>query len=325
MRFMRSHSVFAAATVAWAAGSVACSSSPTGPPPPTFTHPAGTVDSIFPLGSRPYGVSVSGSGGVLVSRLDNLTAMHATIGDFRLTAGANVGNVPTDVAFAPGGAHAFVANQADFTVGKIDVASLTQTATLPVGTNAFRVKVNAAGTKLYATTNGDSMFVIDPSSFTVLKKVGVGASSNGLAFDSSGAKLYVSSQNGLVKVVQTSNDSVIATIAAGPHPQDVAISPDGTEMWVADETLGVQVYSLPAGSLLTTLPSTTGAFGLAISPDGQQVWVSMPSTGQFQIFTRASRAFVKGFTAGTPRRVAFDSTGAHAVVTDEQAGAVLFN
>jgi len=60
-----------------------------------------------------------------------------------------------------------------------------------------------------------------------------------------------------------------------------------------------------------------------MTADGQQLYASLSTSGQIKIIDRASRTVLHTLAAGVPRRIAFDATGAHAVVADESLGAIL--
>jgi DNA-binding beta-propeller fold protein YncE len=302
----------------------ACSNSSTSGTPSVPTHPQGSVVAVDSVGQRPFGVAISGSGTVYFTRLDDSTTIYGSIANFTFPDSIRVGDVPTDVAFTLDGATAFVSNQMDNTVGVVNVAAHTQTSTLSVSNSAYRVRVNGAGTKLYATTAGTLMHIFNAATLAPIKTVTLPAQANGLTFDSTGNFLYVSSQSaGSITKLDANADTVLQTFPVGPRPEDIAISLDGTEMWVADETLGVQIYALPSFTLTTTLSGTVGAWGLAMTPDGTQVYVTLPSAGGAIFYDRATMAVVRSYLAGVPRRIAFDHFGDHAAIADELYGAVL--
>jgi DNA-binding beta-propeller fold protein YncE len=194
--------------------------------------------------------------------------------------------------------------------------------TVGVGSNPFQVRFHPDDTKLYVGTATTGVHVINTSLASVT--IPAPNDENGLAFSPSACKLYVSSLDlGQITEIDTHADTVLRTVTIGDTPQELAVSPDSSELWVADEDVGVKIYTLPSLTYSATVPGTAGAWGLAMSPDGQQLYATLPEPGTIKIISRTGRNVVTTLTAGKPRRVAFDFSGAHAVVADEILGAIL--
>jgi YVTN family beta-propeller protein len=101
--------------------------------------------------------------------------------------------------------------------------------------------------------------------------------------------------------------------------QDVAIAPDETEVYAASENGWVDV--LDAATLerkRRIVLRGESPFGLAVTPDGAQLYVTSPGTGHLVIVDRATGGVVRAIKlSGVPRRVAFDNSGATAVIANE--------
>ena len=157
------------------------------------THPAGTLYARTMLTGRPFGVAVSTAGTVYVTRLDADSLARFDLPDTTLRAGVRVGLVPTDVAFDPAGATAFVSNQFDGTLGIVSTSGNTQVATVSLGGgDPFKVAVAPGGSRVYVGTNVGTVVVVDPVARAVVRTVGVGLDPNGLAFHPDGRHLYAS-------------------------------------------------------------------------------------------------------------------------------------
>ena len=305
-----------------AAALIGCKSSTA--PGIVYTHPSGVVDSVFPLAGRPFGVGVNNAGTVLVGRQDDDDVARASIADFRFQTSIAAGSDPGTLAMAPSGGTALISNFNDFSVGVIDVASHTQTTTVPVVTNPFYVIYSPDGSRFYVGTASSGVKVFNASTLALDTTIAAGNANNGMAFNADATKLYVSSNAAnAVSEINTANNTIIRPIAMGGNPQEVAVSQDGTELWVADETDGVEIYTLPSGAYSATVPGTAGAWGLRLTPDGMQLYATLPQLGTIKIISRTGRTVLATILAGTPRRIAFDQTGAHAVVADEGLGAIL--
>src|SRR6185436_1361484 len=99
-----------------------------------------------------------------------------------------VGAGPSDVAFTPDGAHAYVTNYDTTTVSVIDAATRTATP-VTVGANPISVAVSPDGSKVYVGhgSPGDTVTVIDTATNTVSGEITVGTNVGGIAFTPDGA------------------------------------------------------------------------------------------------------------------------------------------
>ena len=286
-------------------------------------HPGGTAITTTPLGQRPYGIAVSRLGVVYVTRLDAAAVSRADLPDSTFLTTFDVGVVPTDVAFDPTGARAYVTHQASRNVGIVDVATNTQIDIIPVAADAFRVLVSPTGQRLYVTTNADNLLVIDLPAKTVHAEYHLGAASSGITFHPNGVLLYGTTISGMVYEVNTVTDSARALLTTG-YLQDIAVSRDGAELYIAKQNGEMEIRSAPTGALLTTVPVATGVFGLKLTPDGTQLYAGILFGGVVRVIDRATRTVVRTIAVpNDPRRIAFDRYGRTAVIAN-QDGSVVF-
>ena len=285
-------------------------------------HPAGIIDSIYPLAGRPYGVTINAANTILITRQDLNDVVRGSATNFVFTLSGPVGHDPRSLDISPFGSTAAVANYDDLNVGLFDVAHNAQFISASVESSPMEIRFHPDNTRLYVGTVSSGLYVLTPTLSSTV--VPAGKTLNGMAFSPSACKLYVSSQDSAyVAEINTAADTILRIILVGPQPEELAVSPDSSELWVADEILGVQVYDLPSGTFATTIAGTVGAWGLAMSPDGQQLYATLPTAGTIKLISRTGRNVVGTLTAGVPRRVAFEFAGAHAVVADETLGAIL--
>ena len=283
-------------------------------------HPAGAISQTTPLGGRPYGAAISSAGVVYVTQLDSATVTRFSLhGD--LVAAVAVGLVPTDVTFSQDGNTAYATDQLDSDVDRIAVSSGTATGQVPVPANTFRVR--AQGGSLYITGNDATLYVRSRSTGAVIADIPVGQDPNGLAFHPDGQQMYVSNFNsGSISVISRTTNTVTVTHPVGGEPQDIAVDPQGKELYIADQAGGVKVVNLITGNwsspTLIPLPGGVGSFGLAISPDGGRVYASAPAAGAVYVINPLTRSVVDTLdTGGIPRRIAFNASGAVAVIANE--------
>ena len=301
----------------------ACSSS-TEPTPggtnknPNVTHPAGNVTATVPVSSRPFGVALSGTT-ALVTQLDAAQVTRVDVVAGQVIDAIPVGQVPTGIAYLAGGATAAVTNQFDNDIGFIDLASKSQTAFVNAPSTTFRVLGSANGAHVYATASSGSLGVISFPGRQIEASVPVGFAPNGLALSPDGNTLYVTAMGGGITVIDTRTNAVKTTYAIQETLQDIAVSPDGSELYVASESRGViHVLNAGTGAIKTDITLGAGVFGLAMTPDGAQLYATGSQAGALWIIDRATRSTLKTIPVGsTPRRIAFDAEGKHAVVSNE--------
>src|SRR5205807_3946101 len=126
------------------------------------------------------------------------------------------------------GPFAYIPDILGNTVGVLDTATGTITATVPVGYGPFGVAVNPEGTRVYVANACDSrgacgdsagtVSVIDTGSNTVTATVTVGNAPVGVAVNPSGTRVYVANFGAdSVSVIDTTTNTVTATIGDTSH------------------------------------------------------------------------------------------------------------
>src|SRR5438128_216192 len=257
--------------------------------------PVGVYDRIGVTG-RPFGIDVTTSGVVLVTRADFGSLGRIELPQLALDDSITVGLQPTGLNVAPGGTTAYVTNQFSQNVGVVDVATRSQTATIPVHGDPFVVLVSANGTRVYATSgNTDSVFVIDPASKAVIAAIAVPAAPNGLALHPTNPLLYVSASFGAAVVeVNTATNTVRRTFSLpGSAPQGLVISPDGTQLYVADEAGRLLALNVASGAVAWSTVLPAGGFGVALAPDGASLYVTLPAAGKVVVVSRQGGAILR--------------------------------
>ena len=269
------------------------------------------------LTSRAYSVAISSQGVVYVGQLDLARLIRADLPNMAFTASVAVGVVPTEVAFNATGTKAYVTNQFSQNVGVIDVASNTQTATVPVAGNPFYVIVAPGDSIVWVTTTADSLFGINASTLTITRRLPLPIISNGMAIRDS--LLYVSTRDvGIVTEINMRTTRVLRTFPVGGLPQGIALSPDGSQLYVANQSGYVQFWSVTSNSSLgqTALPGR--GFGLARRPTDGYLYATTLEAGQIVVIDPATRGVVRSINVGgIPRRIAFTTDGSIGVVPNE--------
>jgi YVTN family beta-propeller protein len=270
-----------------------------------------------PLTSRAYAVAISSAGVAYVGQPDLGNLIRADLPNMAFTASVAVGNIPTEVAFNSTGTKAYVTNQFSQNVGVIDVASNTQTATVPVAGNPFAVIVAPGDSIVWVTTTADSLFGINASTLQITRRQQLPIISNGFAIRDS--LLYVSTRDaGIVTEINMKTTTVLRTFPVGGAPQGIVVSPDGTQLYIANENATLQFWSLINNSSLGTTPLAGRGFGLARRPTDGNLYVTTLEAGLIEVIDPATQAVVRSIqVGGIPRRIAFTPNGRTGVVPNE--------
>jgi len=209
----------------------------------------------------PIGLAVTPDGNRLVVALNQ--ADQAAVVDLAtgLSSLVKVGRYPFGVVIADGSA--FVSNELDGTISRIDLGSLTVTATIRVGKSESHPEgmvVDSARHLLYvAVANRDVVAVVDLAdnavdydadvgrvdSTTGLRE-GVGTSPVAVALSPDRRTLYVADagEDAVAVVTTVPRDGlgafrVVGRIPTAAYPTGVAVTPDGTDLvWLAAKGLG---------------------------------------------------------------------------------------
>ena len=283
-------------------------------------HPGGSIVATTPLSARPFGAAIAREKGiVMVTQLDAGTVSSGLLPSSTLPVAIGVGFIPTNVRFSLDEKTAFVTNQFDDNIGIIDVASGSQVSTVSVPMSTFNVAYCRSNKRVYVTGPGTSVYVINPATPLLTDSIATSAVTNGITTDAKCTRIYVSDEsNGRVLEINPATNVIVRTFPTGGAPKDLAVSPAGKRLYVADETGFLQVWNIPDGLPVVSVPLTAGAFGLAISPDGAQVYAGMPFGGGVAVLSTATNTIVNTIpTGGRPRKIAFDATGATAIVANE--------
>jgi YVTN family beta-propeller protein len=231
-----------------------------------------------------------------------------------------VGFIPTFVTFDAAGTTAYVPNLSGRYVSVIDVASNTQTRTIPVTGDPLPVAVSADGNTLFVTTNVNRLYKIALANDAVVDSISLPATSHHLLMHPNDTFLYVATRDGgSVLEVNWHTMTVARTFTLGGRPQGMAMSLDGQELYVADETLNVlRIVNLASGTAGAPVALAGGGEGLALSADGTRLYVGLVFNGKVQVIDRASRTILGTIvTGGVPREIAVDAARSRVLVANE--------
>ena len=293
----------------------------TGPGDSGFTHPVGDAVVFLGLAGRPHGVATASGGRFVISQIDGaaITLGQVEGGTQSFATSVGVSTTPAHVALNRSGTHAYTANQFAGSLSVVDAVAAHVVTTIGLTGEGFNLLVSPSGHRVYVTTGNGNLQVIDASSNTSIRTIAVGGAANGLAFHAESNTLYVSSRNAAtITAIDADDNTVIRTYAVSGMPQRIAVSANNRELYIASEVVGLEILNLASGARTTVAGVSAGAVGLAQSPDGAEIWVTHPPLGLVTVVDRASRMVKRTDAIGTsPRNVAFDESGAVAIITDE--------
>ena len=267
----------------------------------------------------PFGAAISPGGVAFVTLLFAGHVARTTLPAQTFNDSVPVGFIPTDVTFNNAGSRAYVANQGSQSISVIDVATNSALPTLIVSGDPFKVFVPPGDSILWVATNRDSVYAIRLATGGEIARIST-ASATANGFASRDTLLWVSTRaGGSVMEINTKTYALVRTITLGGLPQDLVLSSDGQVLYVANEAGTVQFITLATGSFTSvTLPGGGGAFGMAQRSSNGLLYVTSSGSGQVHVVDPVTRNVVRTIVAsGTPRRVAFNTSGSIGIVANE--------
>jgi YVTN family beta-propeller protein len=185
------------------------------------------------------------------------------------------------------------------------------------------------GQTFYSLTDYHGIDIISTSTLQITGNIpasSVGSLLTGIAFHPTKPLMYVAARDaGVVTVVQIPANTVVATLAVpGGRIQNVAVSRDGKRLFATDiQRSKLIVWDLTNENALYQevaigSGSVRNAFDVAETPDGVQLYVSALVDGSVYVLDRESLSLVATLpVGGSPRYVAFDASGTHAIIPNE--------
>lgn len=296
-------------------------------PVAVYGHPAGMPVKSVPLADRPFGIAVSQSGVVYVTRYD-----APYLGSFILPGLTPLVDpvVPLsarDVGFGASGDTAYVANYDQHQVTVVDVARHAAVGAIPLSLlgRPLRLLVHPGGQSLFVTTDNDSLFKVILATRAITGRLPVAPSGTnsgpaGLAYASAGTEVVVGAHDSRFTVARVDAPAVIASFDFGGifgQVEDVASASDSDTLIAgAGGPGGLTLIDRRAETILGFVPLPTFPYAVAFSPDEKKIFVA--GMKWFSIVDRATMAVDTSFQLGVElRHLAFDHYGRYVVVADE--------
>jgi|GEM_PF-1210729 len=240
---------------------------------------------VVPVGTNPYGVSITpdGSKVYVTNRLSTTVSVINTLTN-NVIATIPVGYNPDGIIVTPDGSKVYVANLGSDEVSVINTATDAVITTIPifmVGNpgGPERICVTPDGSKVYVTTNGSYygyVTVINTATNTVLNTIQVGTDPISASVTPDGTKVYVANKgDNSVSVINTATNAVLTTFPVVDEPSSLCVTPDGSKIYIASNSQTVGVFNTATNTLISTIPLLgTLPNGISVTPDGSKVYVT---------------------------------------------------
>jgi uncharacterized repeat protein (TIGR01451 family) len=287
----------------------------------------------------------------------NVVHMFRTT-DFLSLGTIPVGQAPASIAIPTAGGFALVANRGSETVSKIDLATSTVIATIPVPGSPTAVVVTPDGLKAYVvqstncppppeptpsptpvgptplpTPPGPSpsptpeppctVAVLDMTSDSVVGSITVGRDPFGIAIAPNGAFAWVTNRaDDNVSVINTVTDTVVAEKPVGETPEGIFVG--FGEIYITnDESNSVSVYREIDVQPLATIPTGGSPLSVAVSPDGGTAVVGNDLDASVTIVNTGTNSLRATVPVGTnPAGIAITPDSTRAVVSNSTSGSI---
>jgi len=263
-----------------------------------------------------------------------------------------VGQSPTDIAIPSSGGFALVANRGSNSVSRIDLATGTVTATIPVPGGPTSVAIRADGLKAYVVQSTNcpppptptaapptptpspgspipptpppptptpippcTVSAIDTTTNTVVKTITVGHTPFDVAI--SGGIAYVTNRgDDTISVIDTDSDLIVDEIPVGDTPEGVAVG--AGEIYVANEAADtVTVIREIDLKIIATIPVGASPLGMGFSPNGLTAIVSNDGGASISVIATGTHTAGAPIATGTnPTGVAYVPDSSKAVITN---------
>ena len=240
---------------------------------------------------------------------------------------------PSEVAFSPSGAYAYVTNFVSNNVIILNTSTNTVTGSINSGAfnNPSSVAFSASGAYAYVTNHGgNNVLIINTATNTITGSITAGFDAPiRIAFSPSGTYAYVSNGNSAnVVIVDLASNTVTGAITSGfAIPEGIAFSPDGSYAYVANFHTNNVVMLNTATNTVTgsMLYGFSNPRRIVISPSGTYAYVTNYGSNNAVIINTATNTVTDSIAYGfnSPQGVAFSPSGTYAYMTNAGSNNVL--
>jgi YVTN family beta-propeller protein len=295
---------------------------------------------VDPASDRVYVATTTGANGS-VTALDGSSG--AVLGSFGV---ADPGGLATD----PTSARVYVTSDSSNAVEVFDGSTLTELASIPVGSdpqgiaydrsNGYLYVANDDSTNLNGTSSGvANVTVLDPATGRAVASIPVGLVPGGVVYDPQNGYVYVANElSNNVTVIDPASQSAIASIPVGEvgislaGGNEIAVSPSTGLLYVANEgSDNVTVINGSTNSVVGSVPVGMGPVGVAVDPATGLVYVTNQGSGTISIISPTAGAFYPvyfyetGLPGGTLWKVMLGAAGTSGTTVGSTGGYLWFS
>lgn len=254
--------------------------------------------------------SSSPSGTVIVSNMNDHTALLLDARTHALLATLPTGRAPHEVAASHDGRWAVVSNYGvrdapgnTLTVIDVDARTVARTIDLGQYKQPHGMAFLPGDTILAVTAQADrAVLLVDFRSGRVLQALPTdGRVPHMLGVSADGAHIVAGNiGDGTIALLSPFSNEKTRTIRVAAQPEGVAITPDGSRAWAgSNKDSVVLVVDLARGEPIDTLRGFGLPYRIAITPDGARAIITDPVNATVRIFDARTRKEL--FTIAVPR------------------------
>jgi YVTN family beta-propeller protein len=240
---------------------------------------------------------------------------------------------PSEAAFSPSGAYAYITNFDSDNVMIINTSTNTVTGSITSGAfnNPTSAAFLASGAYAYVTNHGsNNVVIINTATNTVTGSITSGFDAPiRIAFSPSGTYAYVSNGNSAnVVILNTATNTVTGAITPGfAIPEGIAFSPSGTYAYVANfHSSNVVIINTATNTVTGSIPyGFSNPRRIVFSPSGTYAYVTNYGSNNIVIINTATNTVTGSITSGlnSPQGIAFFPSGTYAYVTNTGSNNVI--
>ena len=253
------------------------------------------ISALLVVGS--ISVSLAAAQTLLVANKSDDTVDLIALASGRSMATLHTGGAPHEIAVAPDGATAVIANYggrggAGNSLTVVDVAAATVRKTIDLESHRRPHGVEWLDDKRVAVTTEGSghLTLVDIDSGTVSSAVPTGQSVSHMVALAGSRAFVANIGSGSVTVIDTESGKKLTDIATGAGAEGIAATSDGVEIWVTNrEADTLTVIDAASLEILATLPCPGFPIRIALAPDGKNALVSAARSGEVVLFDVAER------------------------------------
>ena len=215
-----------------------------------------------------------------------------------------VGGNPHELAIAPDGSKAYVANAGGNSISVVDLETYTETKKIASPDLSFPHGIVFTPDSRYALVTSEraqKIVVIDVAADEAIRSIDTDQGGTHMAaIDRAGEWAYFTNrESNTVSFMDIENFRIVANVAVGPGAEGFALSPDESEIWVSNRNAAsVSVVDVAQRQVVATIPVGERPNRVTFTPDGRHVLIPM-GTGEMSVFDVASREIVRSIQLGS--------------------------